>query len=171
MVYINDQCRLIFIENPKSGSTTIFNALNVVLGTQYHRTPHLQCAHGTSEDLKRQVGETVWNSYLKVTTYRDPYKRFFSSMNYPRHHKLKNINCYEDLVEHIQLFKENKLRCQYCIPQTEFTDGMDFLIRLDHIQEDFDELCNRLGVHTIKIERYNINGIYPYTHEQVKELF
>ena len=37
MVYIDDEYRFIFIDNPKSGSTTITNALRLALGKKIPR--------------------------------------------------------------------------------------------------------------------------------------
>ena len=141
------------------------------MGLSEYRYKNIRTTHSTSSEVRKQVGEERWNSYFKFTTYRDPYKRFFSSCNFPRHHKLNKINCYQELVEHIQLTKSGKLKCEFCQQQELFTDGMDFLIRLDHIQEDFDTVCDKLGVQTKKIYMSNTMENEVYTDVQVRPLY
>ena len=75
------------------------------------------------------------------------------------------------MVEHIQLTKSGKLKCEFCQQQELFTDGMDFLIRLDHIQEDFDTVCDKLGVQTKKIYISNEMENEVYTDVQVRPLY
>jgi hypothetical protein len=48
MVYINDEYKFIFIENPKSGSTSIIRTLSKSLGVPISRTPFLKNAHQTA---------------------------------------------------------------------------------------------------------------------------
>ena len=88
MVYINDQYRFIFIENPKSGSTAIIIALNTILNNIISREFNVNDAHKTSEQVRSEIGLERWNSYFKFTTFRDPLERFCSSMNFIYHKKI-----------------------------------------------------------------------------------
>ena len=60
MVYIDNQHNLIFIENPKSGSTSIYKALNQVLGNNFSRDSPREAVHQTSEEVRKLVGENNW---------------------------------------------------------------------------------------------------------------
>ena len=171
MVYIDDQHNLIFIENPKSGSTSIYKALNKVLGNNFSRDSPREAVHQTSEEVRKLVGENKWKHYLKVTTLRDPFKRFCSSCNFPRHHSMKNITDFESLEKHIRQVKEKKIKCYYCEPQEKFTENMDFVINLENIQKDFDTLCKKLNVTTTKIEHLNHNKLKLFCNEQLKQLY
>ncbi len=148
MVYIDNEKRLIFIENPKSGSTTIIKALEKVLNkTIIRKTP--EEAHLTCKQIKEQFPQE-WKNYLKITTFRDPYRRFCSSVNYPKHYN-GNYNSIEEYKKH----RETNKGCVYCLPQEEFTEDCDYIINLQTIQQDFDKLCHKLEVKSVKLERRN----------------
>jgi hypothetical protein len=172
MVYINDQYRFIFIENPKSGSTSILKALSESLNIPIHRTPHLQNAHQTCDQLK-EVYPDKWKKYMKVTTWRNPDQRFCSSINYPRHHHLRGLRTFQDLQKHLEQqypYHSSKPFCQYCIPQEEFLKEVDFVIHLDNIQEDFDHFCFKVGIPQVTVNKINQNYKTMYTQAQINQL-
>ena len=172
MVYINDQYRFIFIENPKSGSTSILKALSESLNIPINRTPHLQNAHQTCDQIKQSYPDK-WDEYLKVTTWRDPYNRFCSSVNYPRHHHLRGLCNFEQMKQHIERqypYDTLKPFCQYCISQEKFTDGVNFIIKTDSIQEDYNQFCLKVGIPSVPIKNINTNNVKIYTEDQIKEL-
>jgi hypothetical protein len=102
MVYINDTYKFIFIDNPKSGSTSVTNALRESLGTPVARGSPKE-VHLTCDEIKKQWPEK-WATYFKVTTYRDPFRRFCSSANYGSHY-FNNYSNVEELKAH---FIENR---------------------------------------------------------------
>jgi len=144
MVYIDDEYKFIFVDNPKSGSTAITNALRLALGKQIPRGSPKE-VHLTSAQIRAQFPEK-WDSYLKVTTYRDPFRRFCSAVNYGSHYFNKYTNNAE-LEEHMR----TQTDCVYCLPQEAFTDGCDFIIHLDRVQKDFDEFCEKIGVDSVQV--------------------
>ena len=75
MVYVNDQYRLIFIENPKTASTALLKALERALKVKIKREVSPALAHLTVDQVKHKYADK-WESYLKVSTHRDPFKRF-----------------------------------------------------------------------------------------------
>jgi len=130
MVYVNRQYRFIFIENPKSGSTSILVAFEKLFKIKFmNRTPR---DHKTVDQVKREIQPEIWNEYLKVSTYRDPIERAISA-------KKERFN-YDPV---------------FSIPQEEFIKEMDFLIKLETFQEDFDVFCQKIGVESIKLEHIN----------------
>jgi len=172
MVYINDEYRFIFIENPKSGSTSILKALSQSLSVEIQRTPHLQNAHQTCDQLKRLYPDK-WEKYIKVTTFRDPLERFCSSVNYPRHHQLRDLHSFSDLKQHLEQqypYHPSKPFCQYCIPQQEYLKDIDFLINIDTMQHDFDNFCLKVGIPQANIEKINSNRNKLYNQTQLDEL-
>ena len=163
MVYINDQFKIIFIENPKSGSTSILMALQKVLNyRQTSRTP--EKAHQTCDEIKQQFPDK-WKEYLKVSTFRDPVSRFISSMKFKTH----ITYYYRTEKEILNHFKINK-KCVYCVPQEEFTNGCDVILHLDTLQEDFDKLCEKLCVKTTRINHLNSSHIKNNLNKIPKEI-
>lgn len=151
MVYINDQYKFIFVENPKSGSTSLLKALEQTLGIQIVRDAHVAIAHLTVDQIKQKWPEK-WKVYLKVSSYRDPFKRFCSALNFNKH-LTPQFHTDEEYLWHLKVPR----KCPYCIPQHEFTKECDVLIRLDHMQEDFEALCTKLGIPLVEVPKANIS--------------
>jgi hypothetical protein len=160
MVYINDQYRFIFIENPKSGSTSILNGLSKALNKKLLRGLPRE-AHLTCKQIKERYPDK-WNEYLKVSTYRDPVERYNSVLH---HHHFKDK--YSTIILLEKHLKNNK-NCLYCQPQSNFTDGVDFLIHLDNIQNDFDRFCEKIGIKSVKL---TIDNVCPLKVEEIKKIF
>ena len=129
MVYVNRQHRFIFIENPKSGSTSILVAFEKLFKIKF--ISRIPSAHKTVDQVKREIQPEIWNEYLKVSTYRDPIERAISAKK--------------------ELLKDPV----FSLPQEEFTKEMDFLIKLDTFQEDFDIFCQKIGVESIQLQHVN----------------
>ena len=154
MVFINEKYKVIFVENPKCASSTILNALIRVLDSDYHRDKLPEEAHLTSRQIQVQCGPEIWNGYLKVSTSRDPFKRFKSSLMFSKHKSYcDKLDTFENVEEHLK----NNNGCPYCIRQEEFTDGMDIILDMDNLQTDFDNLCIKLGVNSIELLKTNTN--------------
>ena len=109
MVYIDHEHKFIFIDNPKSGSTAITNALRTALGKQIPRGSPKE-VHLTSAQI-REAFPTEWAEYLKVTTWRDPVRRFASAVNYGSHY-YNNYSTIPELEEHMRTQKD----CVYKYP-------------------------------------------------------
>ena len=56
MVYIDHLNRIIVIENPKSGSTTLIKCLELILGLSISRKTPNHIIHTTSEDAQKMYG-------------------------------------------------------------------------------------------------------------------
>ena len=126
MVYINDKHQFIFIENPKSGSTSVLKALEKSLNTSIKRGVPKK-AHLTCEQVKEMYPDK-WEKYLKVSTFRDPFERWCSSMNC-KQHNVKKLN--EKQREAIELY---------------FFDGLDqeeASLKLNITQSSFSKRLQR----------------------------
>ena len=144
MVYINDHHKFIFIDNPKSGSTSITNALREALRVPIPRGAPKD-VHLTSAQIKAQWPDK-WETYIKVTTFRDPFRRFCSAVNFGSHY-FNKYSTIPELEEHIK----SQTDCVYCLPQEAFTDGCDFIIHLDTMQKDFDRFCKKIGIDPVQV--------------------
>lgn len=146
MVYINDHFKFIFIENPKSASSCVLNAITESLGIKLRRgNPTI--SHLTCQQIKEQY-PGKWDTYFKVTTYRDPVERFNSVKN---HHYFKDHYTMDILSKHLV----DPIDCVYCTPQSEFTTGVDFLIHIDNLQQDFNVFCEKVGIPPVELKVVN----------------
>ena len=166
MVLINDSYKLIFVENPKSGSTSIRQALlDIFKWSRIRSRP--SDAHLTCQQIRDTCPEK-WATYLKVTTYREPFARFCSSVNFKNHWQFNTYSTPEQYVNHRRNFK----RCVYCLPQEAFTEGCDVILRVDTLQADFDALCERIGVPTVQLDKKNEARDEPlFSKEILEKLF
>lgn len=163
MVFISHKHRVIFIENPRCASTTIFKAFEKVL-CEYKVRQMPDDAYLTCAEVQ-ELFPDEWRDYLKVTTYRDPFERFCSTVNHPKH----SYGKYSTIKE----FKRHTRRdfsCVYCKDQVEFTEGCDMIIHLNTIQKDFDAVCKNLGINTtIQLDHYCASG--PHTFVGLHNIF
>ena len=148
MVYINHEYKFIFIENPKSGSSSILKALEKSLRITITREMFPAVAHLTSYEVSKKVSKEIWNTYKKVTTQRDPFKRFCSSINF-------NLHKFDKTQEGLQKHLGNNKNCVFCLPQEEFTKNCDFIIHVENIQQDYDDFCKLVGIPTTKVQNHN----------------
>ena len=163
MVLINDSYKLIFVENPKSGSTSIRQALlDIFKWSRIRSRPTV--SHLTCQQIRDMYPEK-WATYLKVTTCREPFARFCSSVNYKNHWQFNVYSTPEQYVNHRRNFK----MCVYCMPQEVFTEGCDVILHVETLQADFDALCERIGVSSIQLEKKNEARDEPLFSKDVLE--
>ena len=178
MVYINHAYKFVFIENPKTGSTSLLQAFEKTLGIKIPRDPKL--SHLTVEEVQRIVQGL--EEYTWISTHRNPFKRWCSCMNYELHGgryqtdkgkliKVQDYNTFEKLEEHVM----NPRDCVWCIPQELFVEGCHVVLELDQeLQEQWETLHAHLGLpgEPVLIECKNFSkGEPPFSKEQLKSLY
>ena len=62
MVYINHEYKFIFIENPKSGSSSILKALENSMDITITREMFPIAAHLTSYEVSKKVSKEIWDT-------------------------------------------------------------------------------------------------------------
>lgn len=163
MVYIDHQYKIIVLENPKSGSTSLIKSLEKSLRVTIRRNIHRhKNIHMTAKEAMHEFAE-YWDTYLKITTLRNPLERFISSALMPGHiarydpdHLQHETSLNADAI--VKYYIKNKDSYVFCRSQDEYTTGMDVLIRIDHFQEDYDALCDRVGMPRTIVAHFNKNN-------------
>ena len=178
MVYINDHFKFIFIENPKSGSTSIIKAFEKTFDTQIAR--HARLSHLTSHEVKMYTLSN-WDEYTVISTYRDPFKRWCSCMNFELHGKRNvvidgkleevwDFDTLEKLKKHIH----NPRNCIWCLPQEQFTEDCDIILNFEtDIQQQWNDLHHLLKFpgEPVTIEHKNINKEKKFDTVNLKDLY
>lgn len=171
---ISHKYKFIFIAIPKTATHAIRFALRNHLGPNdweqvelYHqsRLPYsefenVKHGHITSLEAKFAIGEEIWNSYFKFSFVRNPFDRFVSYSFF----KHQSSEFYSDNKLGIMklLFKNPLLESdilfkpQWSFVSNEFDENLvNFIGRFESLQSDFDEVCRRVRLPQIYLEKHN----------------
>ena len=163
---INDKLKCIFVEVPKTGSTSVRS----VIGNP--KRPHKSISQ-----IKFMVNEKKFESYFKFGFVRNPWDRILSAYfwykgggvqnkadkkigkNLPWRFK-KFIKNYEKFIsEH-----DNELSPHF-LPQVQIINNpneLDFIGKFENLEKDFSYVCKELGLDNIKLPHSNKSKHKPY---------
>lgn len=151
MSLISESHNFIFIHIPKNAGSSIRKALN-----KYAR-PFLY-EHEKAESIKCHIG-TKFYDYFRFAVIRNPWARLASMYNY-----LLNIG--SNQVKN-KTFKDYlRINCENPDTQYSYIFGregiyVDFLLRFENLQNDFDSLCKTLSM-AAELPLINYSNINSY---------
>lgn len=126
-------------------------------GINFHRDPK---SHMKAKDVKKLVGDEIWNSYLKITSVRNPWDKTVSLYfwrkrkrplyihlrrvlkGWPWHGPASRYN-FKDFVK--VMFENNTLNEDKAITNIDGELPDYYFIRFEHMHEDIEKLCEKLG--------------------------
>ena len=114
-------------------------------------------SHKPAKDIKRDLGDDIFNKYLKFCVIRNPYDKMVSKY-YFRSYKYDNGD---------KIFKEyaqNKNCNNLNIHSINGNSVCDYYIRYENLEEDIIKLCDKLG-----IEDYNISNLPKHKSTERKD--
>jgi len=187
---ISHSRRFIFFAIPKTGTHSIRRILRPYLGEgdgeqvalfenralPWPDVAALRHGHITAEQIRPVLGDETFNAYFKFAVVRNPFDRFVSYCAFvsastngsfatsPRAY-MKQILTKTRPYDHI-LFR----------PQSEFVvdaDGrslMDFVGRVERLQQDCDHICDTIGVPRTELDRVNQSSHRDYREYYDDEL-
>jgi len=172
---VSDEFRCLFVHIPKTGGTSIEEALRMrgarsredrrllygpirswTIRSRRPGTRYLQ--HLTIRDIRKVAPEVVDRGYFAFTFVRNPWDRIVSVFNKPdgdlvRLARKKGIEIasltFAEFVEQTQDLSHAHLRpqCDYVLGR-EGRPQVDFVGRFERLQEEFDAVCDRVGANT-----------------------
>ncbi|MPZ18406.1 MAG: hypothetical protein GEV06_10905 [Luteitalea sp.] len=148
-----DEHRCIFVHVPKAAGVSVAMAL----------FGNLAGGHDDASDYCRLFGRDFWR-YFKFTFVRNPYTRLVSAYEFlragghpawPSNREFRDqvLSEYADFQDFVlRWLKPEPKWPEHFRPQHEFLElggklVMDFVGRVERIEEDFAKVCERLGVH------------------------
>jgi len=183
---ISHKHKCIFIHIPKTGGSSVENVLwplksdrtidNLWMGfvkPYYNKYQTGGLQHLTSEQIKKEVGDNIFNSYYKFSIKRNPYDKAVSQFVYMKQ-KRNDLRGFIGMREntsfkkYLQLISKT-LHVQW-MPQTDFlVDSkreviVDDIIRFENLNEDFQIIINQLGIQNIHLSHENKTKRKHYTH-------
>lgn len=184
---ISHEHRFIFFAVPKTATHSIRYALRTVLEPndweqvdlfQKNRLPipeieSIGHGHITAMQAKEHLSDAIWTDYHKFAFVRNPFERFVSSCFF-----LFNGNKVFDLNPSAfmkLLFKErSRLNSLHFLPQTQFICDnqnqilLDEIGKLESLEKDFAQICNRLSINCSLGEKKN-QSKHSYWSEYLDE--
>ena len=149
--------KFIYIHIPKTGGTSICEAL------KEYETPMLS-QHAKLREYEKEGVDL--NSFFKFTSVRNPWERMVSWYLFDQRDKpiiYKNsFNLFLNTISN-QLNRDHNNSSQFS-PQVDFikkTDreiDIDFIIRFENLQEDFNGVYNKIGIPEITLPKLNVSG-------------
>lgn len=137
--------------------------------------------HMTPAEIKEKIGHEIWNSYTKIAIVRNPwdyvvsrylweytkmfnenrsktlylrFKHFFLRL-YFRHIKKKYIYSIFDFDSFVQGIPKGFMNYQYYFDKDDIPYPL-FILRYENLQNDFDALCDKLGIPRERLPRVNV---------------
>jgi hypothetical protein len=144
----------IFIHIPKCGGTSIEHAFNVGLNrldikglTGRHNKVLLQ--HLKFSEIENQTEIDISN-YFKFTFVRNPWSREVSSFLYEKRFVKRPggvQNDFKDFLKNPRYMNPQHAFCQFdYITNSNGEPSLDFIGKFENLQQDFDRICNKIGV-------------------------
>lgn len=135
--------------------------------------------HDWGITIRDKVGPEIWNNYFKFSIARNPWDRVVSLFTWkarndpalrPQKHFYHRLGIpFDELQETRKLFSEFvkgdwKTNDRFYIIDGELC--VDFIIRYEHLTDDFQEVCGKIGVPRIELPRLKVGfrpGQYHYS--------
>ncbi|KKK74934.1 hypothetical protein LCGC14_2878790 [marine sediment metagenome] len=149
-MFIDEKNKFIFIHVYKTGGESI----TVFLGGQNYDHPK----HIAYNELPN------WrHDYFSFGFVRNPWDRVVSSYTYLTYrNKFKG-----SFEEYITDFLTTPKNIQ---TQNDKLDGCSYIGRFEHLQEDFDEVCNIIGIPQRTLPHKNLSNLKPYSQFYTREI-
>jgi len=175
---ISHKHKFIFIATPKTGTTSIESKLqplhekvNLSDKAEDREDPILK--HITLEDIKNNCSQNL-DDYFSFSFSRNPWDRHLSIFKYYKKmiaHWGDNpgqwnrvCEIYKSLVGDFDDFNEFvKGRPNFKELQTRWlTDNINFVGKMETLQDSFDNICSRIGIQKIELPHLNMSNKIDY---------
>ena len=158
--------KFIFIHWGKCAGSSIKHALMAIDGLEAKYSN----GHTSLHDMKKFIKKDGFDpeQYLKFSCVRNPWDREVSLYhhmctiakrwpNNPEKSKIQFNGTFEEFLYHQELYPS---------PRGNF-EGLDHVVRYEFLQDDFDILCEKLGIlHKVELPRIDYNTGRPKTNYQ-----
>ena len=177
---ISPKYKFVFVLSEKTGCTSIFNVLENIDDTKKivgeivpkNHNNYLYSKHTSCSEFQNNHSE--FNDYFKFAFVRNPWDRVVSwynfSMKIKNPDKDRNITG-KDFLSFILEFQNiwgNEQQNQY-----NFTECCDFIGRFENLQDDFNTICDKIGILQQKLPHKNKTKHKCYTEyydEETKQI-
>ena len=169
---INHRLKTIYIHIPKTGGTSIETTLcprgNELYGFEDQQGNYIKNADGlkmladnkelrltclqhiSADQIKNRYNSNIWSDYYKFTVVRNPWDLLVSHYSYTiqtnridilERHNLNTESKFKDYVKKVNL----PLQVNY-VTNNAGELIVDHVCRFENLQQDFDIVCNKIGI-------------------------
>jgi hypothetical protein len=155
---ISHKHKFIFVHVSKTAGTTIRFALQGKYDELHD--PH----HSLISEIKEKLSEQVFQSYFKFGVVRNPWDREVSRYKFIKNRKCnsKHKYCQNGFNEYLFKFVELGL-VNYDALKIDGKIGVDYIMKFENLQEDFDKICDKIGIPQRKLPHKNATKHKHYT--------
>jgi Sulfotransferase family len=190
---VNHSRKVIFVANPKTGSTSVEAALagfNDEHELDSRAREGLYTKHHiTAFELREMLGQSIWRSYYKFTMVRNPWdwfvsQHFYNLQKLAKPHDVETPLAYDDIVRTEQFLRIYRgcewanTACQNAFVCDESGRPLvDYIGRYEDIDKAFSALSRALGATSIlprinaSLHRYYKEYYSAETRELVRQLY
>ena len=160
---ISPKHKFAFILNPKTGCTSVYNALKKIeddekiCGAKVPNDPKdlLHTKHTPCWEFLKHHPEFA--DYYKFAFVRNPWDRVVSWYFFSKRHKYverdtSNVS-FDDFVT--EAYWKDNIWANSLLFQYRFTKGCDFIGRTENLQSDVDVVCDKIGIPRVKLGNAN----------------
>ena len=171
---ICDHRNFIFVRVAKTGSSSIIKVLfpkkTWRRRTKVNDWEKFDPNHYPLFKIKEVISKEKYESYFKFAFVRNPYDRCLSAWKYSLKKGFTNPdNNFPNYVKHLN---QNNTDAKY-FSQYEFVEGCDFVGKLENLQEDFNIICDKIGIPQKQLPHINKSKHKHYTEyydEETKQI-
>lgn len=186
---VSHRHRFVFIAVPRVATRALRQALTMQLDVMDWQQQNLfaprrlpvadlaaeEHGHLTLRDIRPRLPDEMWRAYLKCAFVRDPFERFvdtFLSMEDAGGAGPAEVTARMKRSLATERFRARRLT----LPQTRFlTDeqghvAVDFIGRFETLEASWDELCKKLGLEPVPLERRRVPERRDWTRYYDAEL-
>lgn len=170
---INDSKKFVFVHIPKTGGNSILRPLfdtdcplgDVVTNDQLHQPSGVlfdwNFSHGHTAADRHTINNT---RYFSFSIIRNPWDRavslyFWTKRLNQLYDGIRQFNSFEDFVQDIGSVLWSRPQKEYLYDAKGLV--VDFVCRLESIDQDMEYVCKRLNIPTFQVRQINKNQLRP----------
>lgn len=174
--------KLIFIHIPKTGGSSVANALVENLNTQETKALSRPLGilqpnrHLKAQEVKYLLGEKIWNEFFSFAFVRNPWDLMVSQYHWWLQKAAQYPSCRKDVIKIKRMGNfTNFLNSKYGQKMFHDTTGnmfdwiaednqiiVNFVGKFENLQNDLNEVCQHLNLEQIKLPHTNKTKRKPY---------
>jgi hypothetical protein len=186
---ISHKHKFVFVSVPKTGSETIRQVLNPFSDIKSKFEPPYD-HHAKSKELREHFNKKGWdwNTYYKFAFVRNPWSLtvslyFFQRDKVDEWSNMENPPTWDGFKENFDMFKRQMDRCptfedyvnmlnncphvhlqsEWMTANNSNKNIIDYVGRFENLQEDFDLICDKIGIPQQQLPRKNKSKHKHYT--------